>query len=338
MKKFGLILSVVVGIIAIVGVGVVLGLQFGLALEDEAAPPAEIAASEPPPQTEPATAPPIVRGTPPPNPYDFLLVPLPEGEDCLHTKLAAEFVEFMEQFGDTISVHFENLATGFVLQHYADRVFFGASATKAPFALYIYEKATRGGTNLDSIFTFTESDFWEGSGSIRHNYEFGATFSQRRLLHLMIAPSDNIATRILRRAHGLVGYRQFIEERGGDPWFIQNITYSYLSAAEAGFYMREIFRFIDEGGRYSEEFKRNLLQNRYPFIVSDYPVASKSGWAENFGGAWHDMAIVFAPSPYILTLLSSRPGGHEDRLAYNAISMFLQDFNNRHFTGNSGLR
>jgi beta-lactamase class A len=250
----------------------------------------------------------------------------------LNALLTAELAEFMAQFGDTVSVHFENLATGFVFQHYADRVFFGASATKAPFALYIYDKARRGLTNLDAVLTFTEADFWEGSGSIRHNYEYGATFTQRRLLHLMIAPSDNIATRILRRTHGLAGYREFIANLGGNTAFIQNITYSYLSAAEAGFYMREIFRFIDVGDQYAQEFKQNLLRNRYPFIIADYPVASKSGWAENFGGAWHDMAIVFAPSPYILALLSNLPGGMADRAVYNQISRFMQDFNTRWFT------
>ena len=246
-----------------------------------------------------------------------------------------ELHDFLSQFGDSVSVYYENLETGFVFRHYADRVFFGASATKAPFALYIYQKAERGETNLDTHFTFTEGDYWGGSGFIRHNHEFGDTFSQRRLLHLMISPSDNIATRILRRAHGLNGYRAFIESIGGNTHFIQNITYSYLSADEAGLIMREIYKYLESGGKFSDEFKDNLLRNRYPFIISDYPVASKSGWAENFGGAWHDMAIVFAPSPYILTLLSSRAGNRDDRVVYDTISMFIQDFNDRWFVQTS---
>jgi len=242
-----------------------------------------------------------------------------------------EITTFMAQFGDTVSVHFENLASGFVFEHYGDRVFFGASATKAPFALYIYQKARDGLTNLNSSHAFTQADYWGGSGFIRHRYEYGQTFTQHRLLHLMITPSDNIATRILRRIHGLTGYRQFIEDLGGNPFYIQNITYSYLTANEAGFYMREIFRFIDSGGAYASNFKENLLANRYPFIISDYPVASKSGWASNFGGAWHDMAIVYAPSPYTLALLSSLEGFAPDRVVYDAISMFFQEFNTRWF-------
>jgi len=263
--------------------------------------------------------------------YHYSVAPYEADEEQDFSLASRELHDFLSQFGSGVSVYFENLETGFVFRHYADRVFFGASATKAPFALYIYQKAERGETNLDARFTFTESDYWGGSGFIRHNYEFGETFSQRRLLHLMIAPSDNIATRILRRAHGLNGYREFIESIGGNPHFVQNITYSYLSADEAGLIMREIYRYITSGGRYSDEFKNNLLRNRYPFIISDYPVASKSGWAESFGGAWHDMAIVFAPSPYVLALLSDKAGNRDDRMVYDAISMFIQDFNNRWF-------
>jgi len=258
--------------------------------------------------------------------------PLPEPEPCRYELMTAELKEFMTQFGDTVSVHFENLESGFTFAHYGERVFFGASATKAPFAFYIYMQAERGATNLNAIMTFTESDFWEGSGIIRHNYEYGATFSQRRLLHLMLSPSDNIATRILRRHHGLNGYRAFIEELGGNPWYIQNLTYSYLSANEAGFYLREFYRYIVSDSLFGHEFKANLMANRYPFIIADYPLASKSGWAANFGGAWHDMAIIFAPSPYSLALLSSLNGNTTaDRDVYNSISMFMQDFNSRWF-------
>ena len=244
----------------------------------------------------------------------------------------AELNEFMAQFEGQVAVHFENMASGFTFSYQGDRQFFGASATKAPFAFYIYKKAERGETNLDTIMTFTENDFWEGSGIIRHNYEYGATFTQRRLLHLMMAPSDNIATRILRRLHGLTGYREFIASLGGNPHYIQTITYSYLSANEAGFYLREFYRYITSESQFGYIFKQNLLDNRYSFIRSDYPVGSKSGWAGNFGGAWHDMAIIFAPSPYTLALLSSLEGNHADRAIYNQISDFMQDFNTRWFT------
>ena len=239
--------------------------------------------------------------------------------------------EFMEQFGDTVSVFYENLATGFTFSHNACRVFFGASATKLPFGLYIFQKAEQGDTSMNSIHSFTAADYWQGSGVIRHRYEYGATFTQERLLFLMLSPSDNIATRILRRVHSLTGYRQFIADIGANSEHVQNLTYSYLTAYDAGIFMREAYRYITSGGRYSQLFRNTMLSNRYPFVISSYPVASKSGWAATFGGAWHDMAIVFAPSPYSLSLLSSRAGHVADRRVYDAISMFVQEFNTKWF-------
>ena len=242
-----------------------------------------------------------------------------------------ELEAFMAQFGNTVSVFYENFETGFVFSHNGEQVYFGASATKAPFALYIYKKTEQGQASMYDVHSYQRSDFWEGSGIIRHRYQLGQTFTQRRLLELMLAPSDNIATRILRRVHGLDDYRDFVYSLGANPNFVQNLTYSYLSANDAGIFIRAFWDYIQSDGRYAQEFNENLLANRYPFITSDYPVASKSGWAANFGGAWHDMAIVYAPSPYGLAILSSRAGNANDRVVYGQISMFIQEFNTRWF-------
>ena len=239
--------------------------------------------------------------------------------------------DFVQQFGNTVSIYYENMETGFVFRHNADQQYFGASATKAPFALYIYLKTERGEASMDTITTYTSADFWAGSGVIRHRYSVGQGFTQRQLLNLMLAPSDNIATRMLRREHGLDGYRAFVESIGANPEFVQNLTFSYLSANDAGIFLREKYFYIESGGRYSHELRDNMLANRYAFIISDYPVASKSGWAANYGAAWHDMAIVYAPSTYILALLSSRAGNAADRRIYDSISMFVQEFNTKWF-------
>jgi len=246
--------------------------------------------------------------------------------------------DYMRQFGNTVSVFYENLESGFTFAHNADQVFFGASATKAQFGLYIYMKTERGMANMYDVHTYLSADYWGGSGFIRHMYSVGQTFTQRELLHLMITPSDNIATRILRRVHTLDGFMAFMEEIGANPALMHNLTFSELTANESGIFLRAAYDYIASGGRYSHEFKANLLANRYAFIISDYPVASKSGWAANFGAAWHDQAIVFAPSPYSLALLSNRAGNAADRLVYNRISMLIQEFNSTWFVANDFLK
>ena len=46
----------------------------------------------------------------------------------------------------------------------------------------------------------------------------------------------------------------------------------------------------------------------------------------------HDMAIVYAPSPYILAILSAdRVGTDDDHAAYEYISLAFQEFNRLNF-------
>ena len=239
--------------------------------------------------------------------------------------------ELLKRHGDDISVFFENIETGFVYRFNADRVYFSASVPKASYALYVYQLAEQGLVDLDSVHTFTSADAMGGSGIIFHQYPLGTRFTLRELLRLNLSESDNSATLMLRRIHGLDGYRRFLEAMGGNPDFVgDRIMNSDLTANEAGLFAREIFAYIESGGRYSEEFKAALLDNQFPFIVSDYPVASKTGWTRPI--AWHDMAIVYAPSPFILVILSARNGWSDaDYADFAEISMAFQRFNDKWF-------
>ena len=241
--------------------------------------------------------------------------------------------ELLLRHGNYISVFFENLETGFIYRFNACRVYFSASVPKAAYALYIYMLAEKGIVNLDSVHEFMYADANWGSGIIQRRYEFGATFTLRELLRLNLSESDNVATNILRRIHGLEGYKRLIEEMGGNSGLVgSRITNSDLTANEAGLFAREIFAYLESGGRYSCEFKTHLLNNQFPFIVSDYPVASKTGWTSP--RAWHDMAIVYAPSPFTLVILSAREGWSDaDYADFAEISMAFQQFNDEWFVG-----
>jgi len=246
-----------------------------------------------------------------------------------------ELTSLLRRFGNNLSVYYENLDTGFIFRHNADRVYFSASIPKASFALYIYMKAERGEIDLDSSIVFTVQDYMGGSGVIRHRYPVGTPLTHREILGLNLFESDNIATNMLRRVHGTMGYRQFVSEIGGNSALVRNRIFdSHITANEAGLFAREIFRYIESDGTYSAEFKEHLLNNQFPFIVSDYPVASKTGWTRPI--AWHDMAIVYAPSPFILVILSARNGWTDaDYKDFEEISMAFQEFNNRWFVSPS---
>lgn len=237
----------------------------------------------------------------------------------------------LHRFGNNLSVYFYNVENSFRFTYNADRVYFGASISKAPFALYIYQKAERGETNLDSVHTFNQSNLHGGSGVIRHRYRFGQNFTQHILLALNLYESDNTATRMLAQIHGTDGYRRFVQSLGANSSRVANSVFgSNMTTREAGIFARAIFDYIEVSGRYSEDFRKHLLNNQFPFLVSDYPIASKTGWTRP--SAWHDMSIVYAPSPYILVVFSARNGwSNRDYADFYEISMMFQNFNRMWF-------
>ena len=245
--------------------------------------------------------------------------------------LTEELDNILSRHGYNISVFYKNLESGFVYRHNTDRVFYAASVTKAFYALYLFQLAEQGVLCLDTEHTFTYADFMDGSGIIRERYPVGTSFTLRELLRLNVSYSDNIATLILVREHGAEGFRQFLTELGGNPdqmgWGIMDFN---MSAEEAGLFLQEVYRYLVEGSEYALALKSDLLNNQYPFIVSDYSIASKTGWTSFY--AWHDAAIVYAPSPYILVIFTDRGGWAEtDFQDFEEISMAFQQFNTQWF-------
>jgi len=238
----------------------------------------------------------------------------------------------LQRFGNNISVYYMNMETGFVYSYNAQRVYFGASLSKASYALYLFQRAERGEIDLTSTLTFTAADQNWGSGIIQGRYRLGTRFTIGELIRLNVSYSDNVATLMLRRHFGTAGYRRFVESLGGNPHRVRSrVMDSDLTAHEAGLFMQAIFQYIHSGGTYSETFRQHLLNNQFPFIVADYPVASKTGWTAP--RAWHDMAIVEAPSPYILVVMSARTGWTaRDYRDFADISVAFQQFNNTWFT------
>lgn len=251
-----------------------------------------------------------------------------EGEEDVFEPPIHILEEFFSQFPH-MAVYYHNIERDFTFAHNGDRVYFAASLTKAPFAMYIYQKADQGHTDLNSKHPFLQKYYAGGSGVIRHNFEIGQYLTQNQLLAYNIFHSDNVALRMLRSIHGLDGFTEFVADLGGDPTLIHNITYSRTTSNQAGILTRAMYDYIESGSPYSRVFLDHLLNNHHSFISSGYPVAGKTGWFDSFGGAWHEMAIVYAPSPFVLVILSDRYGG-VDNPNFQQIIAFLERFNRQY--------
>ena len=232
--------------------------------------------------------------------------------------------EFMSRFGDNISIYFENFETGFVFYHNPYEEYLASTIIFLPFAYYIWQKSSLGHNSILEYVQFQEIDRWSGTGVIQNIYPVGTYLTQRRLLQTLIVNSDNIASLMLRRHHGITTYATFINEIGANDALVNSIIDARIDAFNMGLFIRKIYEFLEAGYYYSNYFRNDILAYNYSFVNFSYPVANKTAWGTN---AMHEVAIVYAPSPFSLSILSSRNGNNNDRAIFREIASFFERFN-----------
>jgi len=254
---------------------------------------------------------------------------------------------FFRQFGTNIGIYYKNIETGFTYTFNPDTVFFAASLNKANYAIYAHMAAERGHMGMNTMHTFTEDDFWGGTGIIRFMPAL-TQFTTRELLHHSVVYSDNIAHRMLVRymSHISFSYQDFVAELGANPSFIGSNYANNTNAYDTGLWFYALYNYFESDMQYSHYLLNDMLnttQYSHPyftrgttfggdsyvnvqFIHSNYPTAQKYGWAiESFNVA----GIIYAPSPFILVIISDMDYGAHD--LFKEISLLIEEFNGRYF-------
>ncbi|MCL1884180.1 MAG: class A beta-lactamase-related serine hydrolase [Defluviitaleaceae bacterium] len=237
-----------------------------------------------------------------------------------------ELDELLARHGNNLAVFYQNLESGFTYTYNPELILFGASLNKINHALYVYTLAERGYISMETVHTFNEADRRGGTGRIQH-MAVGTRFTTRELLWHSMIHSCNVAYRMLinHTRNAEFSYHDFVYEIGANPYFIGNITSQNTNVHDKAIWLHAVHDYIWSDGVYSRNFRRDLLDNP-GFILADYPVANKYGWAT---ASFHDAAIVYAPSPYILIILSNFDGGAAG--TFRTISEHFQDFNRMWF-------
>ena len=263
---------------------------------------------------------------------DWILTHTDRGPRWVNTAFMpspAALQEFFDAFPYDVSVFYKNIDTGFTFAHNENRLFDSASLNKATHALYLYHLAEQGLIDLATIYIYDEADYRGGTGVIRF-MEFGRVFSHYELLGYSIRSSDNVAFRVLVEFYRDItpSYYDFVRSLGGDTSMVRNITGRLMSAAEAGMFMERIHEYLESGGRFSQTFKDNLLIAD-PTIFPNYPAAQKYG---SWNGTYHNMAIIYAPSPFIMAILTNLQHYENRGQVLHEVTMLLEEFNNRYFS------
>ena len=284
---------------------------------------------------------------------DWLLIDAGESEMWIYMNFMPStdgFDNFLYHLGTDVAVFYKNLDTGLYYFFNPDRIFFAASLSKANHALYVYTLAERGYLDMYAVHTFTAADYWGGTGIMRFK-PAGTRFTTRELLAHSIIYSCNIAYRMLIRytENMAFSYRDFVRELGADEEFILNVISQNSSARDMSIWMNAIHEYLQSDSSYGHYFKYDLMNTAQTshhyftrwegsfgtggevdlsMIQSGYPFARKYGWSP---GAFHDAAIVYAPSPFVLIVMSNMDRGAH--YLFGEIAEYFEGFNGRWFDG-----
>lgn len=231
-----------------------------------------------------------------------------------------------------ISLFFEDLSSGYTLGYNSELKYFTASLIKAPFCTYLYTLADKGELDLEEAITIEYSQLREGTGKISKMpfEDFPISLSVSELIEQAIRNSDNTAMDALKRRFGVAGFTEYATKLGLNyPEDIKEITNGSITAIDANIYIKAIYNYI-QNGKHGYELKDHMSRTVNPLIVSSYPVIRKYGWTPN---ALHDMAIIDAPHPYLVTICTDGGmGNSSDYRLYRRLSEKLQEFHDNYYT------
>ena len=230
--------------------------------------------------------------------------------DIEFTPSLTEIEQIFESFGDYTSFYFYNIKTSFRHAFNGDHVFYGASTPKVFYAHFLYYQDETG------VITLTDLE--------------------RTWIAYTLRTSLDEFSLNLEAQYGIQDYHNWLDEQGIELLHSNAFNHYGLSTRytvnEAILLMQGIYKYLLTGTPNAIEFRYHMINNEARFIVSEnYHVASKTGWLIP-QHVRHDVAIIEAPSPYILTI--SIHGQHlaENEFYYfRLFSQLFEEFNNKWF-------
>lgn len=222
-----------------------------------------------------------------------------------------------------MSIYFYDVETGYEMTVNSGVHYPVASVVKIPYCTMIYEKMTAGEIDPELVLTYEKRHYFHGTGLVNKG-NYGDTYTVMQLLKLAITESDNTAYEMLK---DLVSWDDFTA-------YCQNAGYTHeedlrskkqkLCLESAGASGRLLANFLRSESEFVDAYKYDLTHTKNKMITSTYTVYRKYGWT-NF--AFHDVAYIDAPHPYVLVILSNIEGEERpDYTLFANVSMLIEEY------------
>lgn len=222
-----------------------------------------------------------------------------------------------------VSIYFEDLETKYSFEINPGVHYPVASTVKMPFITLAYQMLEDGRLSPDTVLTYERRHYFGGTGVIVQG-DFGQQYTVAQLLTLAITRSDNVAYEMLKDVVSMDEMFDSLRQRGvSHPEDLRKSKQKIcLQSAEA--YSHILNDYIASDGEYVSLYRQDLLNTRLRLICSSYPVLRKYGWT---GFSLHDIAIVEAPHPYILIILTNLDEGTKQDIGlFESISLLVEEY------------
>lgn len=234
-----------------------------------------------------------------------------------YDELKSELQKYISGCTGKYGIHYIDLTNNYEFGINDTDVYIAASTVKVPLNYYVFKKIAAGEVDPKKTIAYIEDDFEGGTGILQNKKLAGKSFSIKYLLKLSITYSDNIATNMLLRYFGRKNLKDYMRSIGGT---VVDDKKNVSCPKDMALYMKAIYEFCNNNGELGKELKNNLCNTVYndrlpKLLPKDVQVAHKVG---NQIEAVHDVGIIYADKPYVLTVMSK--GVVSDEEANNAIA------------------
>ncbi|HEM5985215.1 TPA: serine hydrolase [Streptococcus suis] len=219
---------------------------------------------------------------------------------------------------DTIGVYVKQLSTGQKVGVNQDKTFYSASIAKLPILYYVQEQINAGQVDLTTKVKYTAESMSfpgayvvGGSGSLSKTPD-NKEYSIEELINKTAKESDNVASNLL--SYYVTNqfddnFYQLTTAVTGRRW---DMVTRETSAEVAGNMMEAIY---NQNGYILESLLSTQFDNQRISKDIAVPVAHKIGDADDVK---HDVAIVYAESPFVLSIFT-------DKSSYDEITQIAND-------------
>ncbi len=208
--------------------------------------------------------------------------------DCESIEIINSLTEYLCTL-ENVSVYYMNLQSGVFYSYNEDSVYLTQSTIKAPYCNYILSVCgdTSKKLTLDEGEKILDLDETE--------------FTIDYLIECAIRYSDNTAYKILYKFFGSAGFDSYSESLGAKV-SLSGGRFGHCTARDMALYFADIYE--KNNKTLLTHLKNCEYRKQIAAELTEYEVAQKYGYGgESFG--FHDAAIVYASSPYVLTVFTN---------------------------------